>query len=72
LLRLNRYLFLTKEVSKMGLLHWTILFLIVAVVAAVLGFGGLASAAAGIARILFGIFLVLFLVTLVLGALHGY
>ena len=56
----------------MGLLHWTILFLIVAIVAAVLGFGGLASAAAGVARILFGIFLVLFLVSLVLGALHGY
>jgi len=63
---------LTEEVSKMGLLHWTILFLIVAIVAAVMGFTGLASTAAGVARILFGIFLVLFLVSLVVGALHGY
>ncbi len=50
------------------LLNWTIIFLVVALVSAVLGFGGLASAAAGIARILFGVFLVLFLISLLMHA----
>jgi uncharacterized membrane protein YtjA (UPF0391 family) len=38
---------------------------LIALVAAVLGFGGIAVAAAGIARICFFIFLVLFIVSLV-------
>jgi len=41
------------------------MFLLIAVVAAVLGFGGIAVAAAGIAKILFFIFVVLFAVTLI-------
>jgi uncharacterized membrane protein YtjA (UPF0391 family) len=48
-----------------GMLRYAIGFFIVALVAALLGFGGIAFAAAGIAKILFYIFLVLFLVTLV-------
>ena len=48
-----------------GILRYAIGFFIVALVAALLGFGGIAFAAAGIAKILFYIFLVLFLVTLV-------
>jgi uncharacterized membrane protein YtjA (UPF0391 family) len=49
------------------MLRWALLFLIVALVAAGLGFGGIAGDAAYIARILFFLFLVLFLVSLVLG-----
>jgi uncharacterized membrane protein YtjA (UPF0391 family) len=49
------------------MLYWSIVFLIISLVAALLGFGGIASAAAGIAKILFGLFLILFLVFLVLG-----
>jgi uncharacterized membrane protein YtjA (UPF0391 family) len=41
--------------------------LVVAIIAGVLGFGGIAVAAAGIAKLLFYIFLVVFLVTLVMG-----
>jgi uncharacterized membrane protein YtjA (UPF0391 family) len=41
--------------------------LIVAVIAAVFGFGGIATASVGIAKILFFLFVVLFVVTLVLG-----
>jgi uncharacterized membrane protein YtjA (UPF0391 family) len=41
------------------------MFLIIALVAGVLGFGALAGAATGIAKILFVVFLVLFLVSLV-------
>ncbi|MHA1518466.1 MAG: DUF1328 domain-containing protein [Alphaproteobacteria bacterium] len=47
------------------MLHWAIIFAVVALVAGVLGFGVVASAAGGIARILFFIFLVVFLVTLI-------
>lgn len=48
------------------MLQWTLIFLVVALVAGLLGFGGLASASAGIARILFGLFLILFIASLVL------
>ena len=46
------------------MLYWSLLFLIVALVAAVFGFGGIASTAAGIAQILFVIAIVLFIVSL--------
>ena len=44
-----------------------LVFFIVAVIAAVLGFGGLAGAAAGIAKILFFVFLIAFVVSLLMG-----
>jgi len=47
------------------MLYWALMFFVVALVAAVLGFGGISIAAAGIAKILFFVFLVLFLVSLV-------
>jgi uncharacterized membrane protein YtjA (UPF0391 family) len=46
------------------------MFLIVALVAAVFGFGGIASTAAGIAQILFVVALVLFLVSLFAGVMR--
>jgi uncharacterized membrane protein YtjA (UPF0391 family) len=49
------------------MLRWSAIFLVTAIVAAVFGFGGIAVAAAGIARILFFVFLVLFLVSLIGG-----
>jgi uncharacterized membrane protein YtjA (UPF0391 family) len=52
------------QFTEVAMLYWTLIFLIVAIVAAFLGFGGMAIAAAGIAKILFFIFLVLFLVSL--------
>jgi uncharacterized membrane protein YtjA (UPF0391 family) len=54
----------------MGILGWTILFFVIAVVAALFGFTGIATAAAGIAQILFFIFLALFIVFLI-AALFG-
>jgi uncharacterized membrane protein YtjA (UPF0391 family) len=45
------------------MLYWTSVFLVVALIAAVLGFTGMALAAAGVAKILFFIFLVLFLIS---------
>lgn len=49
------------------MLRWAVIFLIIALVAAVLGFGVLAETAGTIAQILFVIFLILFLVSLVMG-----
>jgi uncharacterized membrane protein YtjA (UPF0391 family) len=49
------------------MLRWAIVFFVVALVAAVFGFLGIATAAVGIARILFFLFLVLFLLSLVGG-----
>lgn len=53
------------------MLNWTISFLIIAIVAAILGFGGIAATAVDMARILFVIFLVLFLISLLLGLFVG-
>jgi len=49
------------------MLRWALGFLIVAIVAAMLGFSGVAQASAGIAKVLFFIFLVGFVITLVIG-----
>ena len=52
------------------MLRWTLIFLVISIVAAVFGFGGVSIAAAGMARILFFIFLVLFLVSLLGGLMR--
>lgn len=49
------------------MLQWALVFFIVALVAAALGFGGMAAAATGIAQILFFVFLALFLLFLIGG-----
>jgi uncharacterized membrane protein YtjA (UPF0391 family) len=50
------------------MLYWTVVFLIIAIIAGLLGFGAISFAAAGIAKICFVIFLVLFLISLLF---HG-
>jgi uncharacterized membrane protein YtjA (UPF0391 family) len=49
------------------MLSWSITFLIIALIAAVFGFGVIAGAAAGIAKILFILFLIAFVVSLIFG-----
>ena len=49
------------------MLNLAVLFFIVAVVAAVFGFTTIAGAAAGLAQLLFVVFVVLFVVTLIFG-----
>ncbi len=49
------------------MLSWAVMFLVIAFIAAVFGFGGIAGTAAGISQLLFVVFLVLFLVSLVFG-----
>jgi len=53
----------------MGLLGWALVFLTVAGVAAIFGFGGIATAAAGVAKLLFFVFLALFVVLVIAGML---
>jgi uncharacterized membrane protein YtjA (UPF0391 family) len=49
------------------MLRWAILFLVVALIAAAFGFGGIAAESAWIAKILFFLFLILFVVSLLMG-----
>jgi uncharacterized membrane protein YtjA (UPF0391 family) len=53
------------------MLRWAMMFLILALVAGLLGFGGIATASAGIAKTLFILFLIIFGVMLVLGLVGG-
>lgn len=53
------------------MLSWTISFLVLALIAGFLGFGGVATVSIEIAQILFFVFIVLFLVSAVVGALRG-
>lgn len=46
------------------MLYYALVFLIIAILAGLLGFGAIAFAAAGLAKILFFLFLILFLVSL--------
>jgi uncharacterized membrane protein YtjA (UPF0391 family) len=46
------------------MLHWSLVFLVVAIIAAVLGFGTLAGAAATIAKVCFVLFLIVWLVSM--------
>jgi uncharacterized membrane protein YtjA (UPF0391 family) len=50
-----------------AMLRYAVVFFIVAIIAAIFGFTGIAAGAAEIAKILFFIFLVIFLATLLIG-----
>ncbi|RYD37294.1 MAG: DUF1328 domain-containing protein [Verrucomicrobiaceae bacterium] len=49
------------------MLSWTLTFIVLALIAGVLGFTTIAGAAAGVAKICFFIFLILFIVSLIRG-----
>lgn len=50
---------------------WAITFLIVALIAAILGFGGIAAFAVDIARIIFFVAIVLFVISAIVGLVRG-
>jgi uncharacterized membrane protein YtjA (UPF0391 family) len=52
------------------MLYWAAVFFVIALLAAIFGFGGIAAGAAEIGKILFFIFLVVFAVTLILGLIN--
>jgi uncharacterized membrane protein YtjA (UPF0391 family) len=49
------------------MLRWAVTFLVIALIAAVLGFGGIAGEAAWFAKILFFVFLIVAVVSMVFG-----
>jgi uncharacterized membrane protein YtjA (UPF0391 family) len=53
------------------MIGWAITFLIVALVAAVLGFGGIADFAVDIARIIFVVAIILFVISAVVALIRG-
>ena len=59
-------LYIKKQQTVM--LKWTAIFLIIAIIAAIFGFTGIAQGAAEIAKVIFFIFIVLVVLSLVFGA----
>jgi uncharacterized membrane protein YtjA (UPF0391 family) len=53
------------------MLHMALVFLVIGLIAAVLGFTTIAGASIAIAKFLAGLFLILFLVFLVIGVMAG-
>lgn len=53
------------------MLRYAVIFLVVALIAGVFGFGGIAAGAVEIARILFFVFIALFILAAVMHALKG-
>ena len=51
------------------MLHYAVVFFVIALIAAVFGFGGIAASAVGIAKVLFFVFLVLALVSFLFGSM---
>ncbi len=49
------------------MLHYAVVFLVIALIAAVFGFGGIATSAVGIAKILFFVFVILAVLTFLFG-----
>jgi uncharacterized membrane protein YtjA (UPF0391 family) len=53
------------------MLSWVVTFLIIALIAGILGFGGIAGASIEIAKVIFFIAVVLFLISAVFGLARG-
>ncbi len=53
------------------MLQWAIGFLVIALIAAILGFGGIVAVSMEIAKIIFFVFLVLFVITAVMHLVRG-
>ncbi|HOB93574.1 MAG TPA: DUF1328 domain-containing protein [Aquabacterium sp.] len=52
------------------MLHYAIVFLVIALIAALFGFGGIAASAVGIAKVLFFVFIVLAVLSFVFGLIR--
>ena len=53
------------------MLNWVLTFLVVAIIAAVLGFGGIAGSAVEIAKLIFYVAIVLFVISAVVHLANG-
>jgi uncharacterized membrane protein YtjA (UPF0391 family) len=61
----------TIEPRSVAMLGWAVTFLIIALVAAVLGFGGIAGLAVELAKIVFVVAMVLFVISAIFGFIRG-
>ena len=66
--RLGVFIPTTKN-GRTPMLHWALVFLVLGLIAALFGFTGIAGASIGIAKILFFVFLAIFVVMLLLGGI---
>lgn len=53
------------------MLRWSVIFFVLAIIAAVFGFGDISDAATDIAQVLFFFFVVIFLISLVFRLIKG-
>ncbi len=53
------------------MIQWAITFLVIALVAAIFGFGGIAAVSVELARILFFVFIILFIIAAFMHAMRG-
>jgi uncharacterized membrane protein YtjA (UPF0391 family) len=61
-----------RQERELSMLYWALVFLVISIIAAVFGFGRISEAAAGIAKILFFIFIVIFVVLLLVSLFSGH
>ena len=59
---------LRTKVGEGQMLHYAVVFFVIALIAAVFGFGGIAAGAVGIAKVLFFVFLILAAVSFIANA----
>lgn len=59
-----------RPTTEAGMLHYAVVFFVIALIAALFGFGGIAAGAAGVAKILFFVFLLIAAATFVASLLR--
>lgn len=57
----------TRVQGEVDMLYWAAVFFVIALIAAVFGFGGIAASAVGVAKVLFFVFLILAVISLIFG-----
>jgi uncharacterized membrane protein YtjA (UPF0391 family) len=62
---LRRHRVSVSNIAERSMLHYAVIFFVIALIAAVFGFAGIAAGAAGIAKILFFVFLILAVVSFI-------
>jgi uncharacterized membrane protein YtjA (UPF0391 family) len=61
----------TTTITEVGMIKWAIIFFIISVIAGFFGFTGVASGTRTIAKVLFFIALIIFLIVLIFGVMLG-
>ena len=57
--------------KRLYMLKWALIFFVIAIIAALFGFGGIAGASAEIEKVLFYIFIAIFVISLLFGLFRG-